>query len=809
MDSGHRALETRRRPLHARGRFPDKLSWKPLNASKSTVYNSFRKQPVAKKKTKRSTRRASIIGVFAAAALLGAASGALFAYSPDLPIIVELDDYAPGTITRVYARGEELVGEFTTQRRVILEYEDIPDVLRHAIIAAEDGDFFNHIGVNIPRVMVTLAENILSGNLTGAGASTLTMQLARNITLGGEQLGLQKTWQRKLREAYYTFHLEKRYTKREIFTLYCNQIWLGTAQHAAHGVEAASQLYFGRSVGDLALEEAALIAGILQSPSRLSPLVNPELARSRRNYALQRMADEGYLTQAEADAAGARPVVLAQRVQRTNSIAPYFIEEVRQHLEAEYGAQRLYEDGLVVHTTLDRRLQAAANRAVSDGLRRLDKRHGFRPVARNILEEGGAIEDYEDGRWQFAMAAGDVVPAVVTGVGDSRIGVHFGDYDAVIGRDGFEWIRRSPTALLEVGDLVTVRVAALDRDAGTAEVTLDQEPEVEAALIALENRTGRILAMVGGYSFDRSKFNRATQAYRQLGSLFKGVLYAAAIDQGYTATSLVDDEPVSYDVGPGQPPYRPTNYDRKYEGPITLRHALEKSRNVPAVRFMDAVGPEVVIDFARRLGITAPIPPYLSVALGSAETTLQEITSAYSVFPNGGIRMVPYLIERILDRQGELLEEGGPVPRDAIRADTAYIMVSLMQGVVERGTGRSARQLEWPVGGKTGTMDDYTDAWFVGFDPEITVGVWVGYDEKVTLGRGEEGARVALPIWRDFMQAYIDGQDPETEAAFAPPPNIVFAAVDARTGELAGPSTPGAIEEAFIAGTAPGTAFRR
>jgi penicillin-binding protein 1A len=749
-------------------------------------------------------RRVAIVVASTLVATVGLVSGVIFAYSPDLAIIAELDDYSPGTITRIHARDGQLIGEYATERRVILTYDEIPAVLRNAIIAAEDGDFFSHVGFNIPRIVMTLISNVLQGDLTAAGASTITMQLARNVTLGGESLGLEKTWQRKIVEAFYTIQIEKRYTKREIFTLYCNQIWLGTAQHAAHGVEAASQLYFGKSVRDLALEEAALIAGILQSPSRLSPLVNPERARSRRNYALQRMADEGYITQAEADAAGARPVVLAQRVQRTNSIAPYFIEEVRQHLEAEYGAQRLYEDGLVVHTTLDSGLQAAANRAVSDGLRRLDKRHGFRPVARNILEEGGAIDDYEDGRWQFAMAAGDVVPAVVTGVGDSRIGVRFGDYDAVIGRDGFDWIRRSPTALLEVGDLVTVRVAALDRDAGTAEVTLDQEPEVEAALIALENRTGRILAMVGGYSFDRSKFNRATQAYRQLGSLFKGVLYAAAIDQGYTATSLVDDEPVSYDVGPGQPAYRPTNYDRKYEGPITLRHALEKSRNVPAVRFMDAVGPEVVIDFARRLGITAPIPPYLSVALGSAETTLQEITSAYSVFPNGGIRMMPYLIERILDRQGELLEEGGPVPRDAIRADTAYIMVSLMQGVVERGTGRGALRLEWPVGGKTGTMDDYTDAWFVGFDPDVTVGVWVGYDEKVTLGYDEQGARVALPIWIDFMRAHIDGRERDPEDRFVPPANIVFASVDPDTGEVS-PWAGNAIREAFIAGTAPGT----
>ena len=767
-----------------------------------------------RKQTRRRRRRvsSSILAIFAAAALLGAASGALFAYSPDLPIIVELDDYVPGTITRVYASGGELIGEFTTQRREILEYDDIPEVLRHAIIAAEDGEFFNHIGVNIRRVLVTLAENVLSGNLTGAGASTLTMQLARNITLGGERLGHQKTWQRKLREAYYTFHLEKRYTKREIFTLYCNQIWLGTARHAAHGVEAAAQLYFGKSVADLALDEAALIAGILQSPSRLSPLVNPELAHSRRNYALERMADEGYITRAEAEAAKARPVRLARRAPRARSTAPYFVEEVRQHLEAEYGARRLYEDGLAVHTTLDARLQAAANRAVADGLRRLDKRHGLRPVARNVLAEGGTIEAFEHDRWRFAMAAGDVVPAVVTAVGDSRIDVRSGARDAEIERAGFRWIRRAPAALLDVGDLVTVRITELDGEAGVARAALEQEPEVEAALIAIENRTGRVLAMVGGYDFERSKFNRATQAYRQLGSLFKGVLYAAAIDQGYTATSIVQDEPLSYELGPGQEPYEPTNYDKQFEGPITLRHALEKSRNAPAVWLMNAIGPDVVVDFARRLGITAPIPPFLSVALGSAETTLEEITSAYSVFPNSGTRMAPYRIERIVDRQGEVLEEGRPAPRDAIRADTAYIMVSLMQGVVERGTGRGARSLEWPVGGKTGTMDDYTDAWFVGFDPEVTVGVWVGYDEKVTMGEGEEGASVALPIWRDFMQAYIDGQDRETMEGFAPPGNIVFAAVDQRTGELAPAAASGGgggiIEEAFIAGTAPGTAFR-
>ena len=765
-------------------------------------------------------RQAVVIGAFAAAAILGIVTGVVFAYSADLPIISELDDYTPGTITRVHAQGGEVIGEFATERRTIIGYDDIPEVLRNAIIAAEDGDFFDHVGFNIPRILVTLVNNILNGDLTGAGASTLTMQLARNITLGGETLGLEKTWQRKLREAYYTFHIEKRYTKREILTLYCNQMWLGTATHAANGVEAASRLYFGKSAKDLELAEAALIAGIFQTPARQSPLVNPELAKSRRNYALQRMADEGYITQAEADEVKDQPVELAQRTQRTNSMAPYFIEEVRQHLEYQYGAASLYEDGLIVRSTLDANLQAAANLAVSQGLRALDKRIGFRSPQRNILNVGEDEEDkddedtlkeFEHNRWRFAMAVDDIVPAVVMDVSGGTIAVRFGPYAAVIHQDGFEWTRRaSAERLVTPGDLVEVRITALDMEDGTAEATLDQEPEVEAALVALDNRTGRVLAMVGGYSFDRSKFNRATQANRQLGSLFKAALYAAAIDQGYTTTSIVQDEPVSYDVGPEQDPYEPANYDNVYKGPITIRYALEHSRNVPAVWMMNELGPKVVVDFARRLGFSSPIPPFLSVALGSSEATLLEVTSAYSVFPNSGIRMLPYMIERIEDREGDVLEDNRPSPRDAIRADTAYMMVSLMRGVVQRGTGRGALRLGWPVGGKTGTMDEYTDAWFVGFDPEITVGVWVGYDEKKTLGDGEEGARVALPIWRDFMQAYIDGR-PSREApgGFARPDNIVFRSVDPSTGEVTEPWAAGAIQEAFIAGTEPGTAFRR
>jgi penicillin-binding protein 1A len=761
----------------------------------------------------RYVRHAVILSLFAGAALFGIVTGVLLAYSPDLPEIEALDDYAPDTITRVYARGGELIGEFATERRDIIGYEDIPEVLRNAIISAEDASFFEHQGISIPAGIRTVIRNLAAGDLTAAGASTLTMQLARNIEVAGQSLGLQKAWQRKAWEVYYTFLIEKRYTKREILALYANQIWLGTARHAAHGVEAASQLYFGKSTRDLELGEAALIAGILQSPARWSPLVNMDRAIERRNYALGRMAAEGHITEAVAAVEMAKPIVLAPRQQRANTIAPYFLEEIRQHLEAGYGAQRLYEDGLVVHSTLDIDLQRAANQAVSEGLRAVDKRHGFRGARRNVLRGDDAVESidaFEHFRWRLPLAEGDMVPAVVTETTADAIRVRVGPHAADIDADGFAWTRASsPDAIVEVGDLIDVTLVTLpDTAGGRGAATLDQEPAVEGALIAIENRTGEVIAMVGGYDFERSRFNRATQAFRQLGSLFKGVLYAAAVDQGHTTTSILQDEPVSFEAGPNQPRYRPRNYDNEYEGPITLRHALEDSRNVPAVWLMNEVGPEVVVDFARRVGFSSPIPPYLSVALGSAEATLMEVTSAYSVFPNQGRRMLPFLIERVLDRNGDLLEENRPQSRDALRPDTAYVMVSLMRGVVQRGTAQRVRRtLDWPLGGKTGTMDDYTDAWFVGFDPDVTVGVWVGHDEKKSMGNNEQGARVALPIWIDFMEAYVG--DREIQPQFDPPTNIVFASVDPRTGEPAGPGTRRPIEEAFIAGTEPSTAFRR
>ena len=747
----------------------------------------------------RVARHAGVIILFLIAALLGAVSGVLFAYAGDLPAISALDDYAPSTITRVYGAGGEVVGEFAIERRIVIGYDDMAPKLREAIIAAEDAGFNRHFGLSIPRILITAIRDVLEQRM--AGASTLTQQLARNLSVGGTApLGLEKTWDRKIREAILSIQIEKRYTKREILTLYCNQIFFG---HDAHGVEAAARLYFDKSARDLELEEAALLAGIIQTPNRQSPFVNPARAEGRRNYVLQRMADEGYLTQTEADKAKQRPLEVTRRPGQYLSIAPYFVEEVRKHLEANYGARRLYESGLRVETTLDVRLQAVANQVLIEGLQQVDKRHGFRQPTKNVIASGQAIGRFEHDRWRFPMAPGDIVPAVVTGVTAGQMQIRIGRYGAEIRQDGFAWTKRTSAAqLVKVGDLIQVRVTGVDEASSTATAILEQEPVVDGALLVVENRTGKILAMVGGYSFERSRFNRATQARRQLGSLFKAILYTTAIDRGYTATSLIMDEPVSFEVGPDQPLYEPTNYDGEYEGPVTLRHALEKSRNVPAVQMLHQLGPEQVITYARRFGFESALPPFLSIALGSAEGTLLEMTSAYAVFPNRGVRMRPYQILRILDREGNVLEDIRPASHDAIRSDTAYVMLSILRGVVQRGTGIRAASLDWPLAGKTGTVDEYTDAWFVGFDPDITVGVWVGYDQKKTLGEGQEGATVALPIWMEFMKAYIS--DRTVPDGFTPPGNIVFLSVDRNTGKVTEPWAPDAIQEAFISGTQPG-----
>jgi penicillin-binding protein 1A len=739
-------------------------------------------------------RRAGFVALFVVAALLGIATGVIFTYGGDLPEISALDDYAPSTISRVYGAQGEIVGEFAIQRREVIPYERISPKLEQAILAAEDSEFKQHFGLSIPRIVVSLLKDIVERR-KAAGASTLTQQLARKLFLTDE-----KTWERKIKEALLAIRIEKRYTKNEIFTLYCNQMYFG---HGVYGVEAASRLYFAKSAKDVTLEEAALIAGILQGNVRQSPYVNMDAALRRRNYTLARMADVGFITREEAETAKSKPIAVRAEPPAQSSVAPYFLEEVRKELEARYGAKRLYETGLSIQTALDLHLQEAVNAALANGLRRIDKRRGFRKARRNVVTEGHTIDAFRQPRWERPMAAGDIVPAVVISSEGSTIHLRAGDLRVTIDRKGYAWTgKTSPAQLVTRGDLVETKLLAVSESAHTATGTLEQPPVVEGAVLAIDNRTGQIKAMVGGYSFERSKFNRATQAYRQVGSAFKPIVYTTAIDRGYTPVTVLMDTPVSFPGGPGQASYAPMNYDHTFEGPITLRHALEQSRNVPAVRVMDQLGPKQVIAYARRLGFESALPPYLAVALGAAEATLTEMTSAYSVYPNQGVRMRPYSVLKVSDREGNVLEENRPEPKDAIRADTAFVMTNLLRGVVQRGTAAKAAALKWQIGGKTGTTDDYTDAWFIGFDADITLGVWVGYDQKRTMGPAGTGADSALPIWIDIMKAWIGKR---TEAPkFEPPGNIVFVAVDKGTGEPAGDGAPGAISEAFIAGTQPG-----
>ena len=743
----------------------------------------------------RLARRAGLIALFLIAAFLGITTGVIFAYAGDLPQISALDDYTMSTITRVYGSRGEVVGEFAIQRREVIPYDAISPNLRQAIMAAEDDQFEQHIGLSIPRIIATLIKDIIERRKAG-GASTLTQQLARKLFLTDE-----KTWERKIKEALLAIRIEKRYTKHEIFTLYCNQMYFG---HGVYGVEAASRLYFGKSARDVNVEEAALIAGILQGNVRQSPYVNMDAALRRRNYTLGRMAEVGFITPASAEEARKKPIVLRGEPSGQPSVAPYFLEEVRKELEARYGAKRLYENGLSVQTGLDVHLQEAANRALDDGLRRVDRRRGFRKPRRNILAEGHTIDAFRHARWDRPMAATDIVPAVVTVADGATIQLRAGPLRVVVDRKGFAWTGKTVgTQLVAAGDLVETRLVTVDDMAHTATGTLEQTPLIEGAVLAIDNRTGQIRALIGGYSFERSKFDRATQAYRQVGSAFKPIVYTAAIDRGYTPTTIIMDTPSSFPGAAGSPVYTPMNYDRKFEGPVTLRHALEESRNVPAVRVMEQLGPAHVIQYARRLGLASPLPPYLAVALGAAEATLTEMTSAYSVFPNQGVRMRPYPILTVSDREGNVLEDNRPEPKDAIRADTAFVMTNLLRGVVERGTAAKAASLNWPIGGKTGTTDDYTDAWFIGFDPDITIGVWVGLDQKKTIGHNQTGAEAALPIWMDIMKAWIgDRKDPPS---FPAPGNIVFVTIDKGSGNLAAEGTPGAIPEAFIAGTQPGS----
>ncbi|HWZ79023.1 MAG TPA: PBP1A family penicillin-binding protein [Candidatus Sulfotelmatobacter sp.] len=680
------------------------------------------------------------------AMLVGATGGLLLVYTTDLPQVDALEAYRPSSITELYDDHEKVIGSFALQRRVVVGYDDFPPLLRDALVSIEDKDFYRHSGINFWRIVGAAYRDIESGGKV-QGASTLTMQLARNLFLSPD-----RHWQRKVQEAMLAIQIERRFTKPQIFTLYANQIALG---HGVFGFEAASEFYFSKPAKQLTLPEATLLAGLPKGPSYYSPINHPDRAQKRRNLVINAMLEDGKITAAQAN--DARPAPLTLRLAHDpNSLAPYFVEEIRRYLEGKFGTDQVHEGGLKVYTSLDVEMQKAANQAVLDGLAAYERRHGWKGHLENVVGDGEVLQKYSHPDWDDEPEVSGYVHALVTSAGPGIATLKFGRYTAALGQSDVAWTKHKLADILKSGDVCYVKIVSLGAN-GAAKVGLEQDSGAQAALIAIDNATGGIKAMVGGRDFNTSKFDRATQALRQVGSSFKPYVYTTVIDGGASPDDTILDEPVSFDTPSG--PYTPHNYDEKFEGIITLRRALAQSRNIPALKLANKVGIKSVIDYAERFGVTSKLPPYLPVALGSAEITLLEQASAYSVFPNDGVRVSPRYITRVTDYEGRVLEEDFPDVKDVISERTARIMTSMLREVVLHGTGIAAAKLPFPVAGKTGTTNDFTDAWFVGFTPTMTCGVWVGFDEKKSLGAKETGAHAGLPIWANFMTVAMNGKD--------------------------------------------------
>jgi penicillin-binding protein 1A len=691
-------------------------------------------------------------------ALVGATAGLLLVYSTDLPQVDQLEHYRPSSITELYDDQGRTVGSFALQRRVVASYDDYPEVLRQALISIEDKDFYRHWGVNVWRIAGAAYRDIQSGGRV-QGASTLTMQLARNLFLSPD-----RSFHRKIQEALLAVQIERRFTKPQIFTLYANQIYLG---HGVYGFEAASQFYFSKPAKRLTLDQAALLAGLPKSPSYYSPITHPDHALKRRNLVINSMLEDGNITAEQAEAARDQPIRL-EVAHDPDSLAPYFVEEIRRYLESKYGSDQVHQGGLKVYTSLDMDLQRAANRAVFDGLATYERRHGWRGRRLSVLSGEVTLANYQHPDWDSEPEVNGYVHALVTAATPTSATIRFGRYSATLAPADASWIHRRLPDILKPGDIAYVKIISLTSD-GKARVSLEEDSGVQGALVAIDNATGEIKAMVGGRDFNLSKFNRATQALRQVGSSFKPYVYTAAIDRGATPDDTILDAPVSFPMLSG-PAYEPHNYDEKFEGTITLRRALAQSRNIPALKLADSIGIKTVIDYAHRFGITSNIPPYLPVALGAVEVTPMEQTSAYSVFPSDGVHITPRYITKVTDYEGRTLEENFPDVKDVVSARTARTMTAMLREVVLHGTAIAASSMKYPLAGKTGTTNNFTDAWFVGFSPSVTCGVWIGYDEKKFLGAKETGSRAALPIWMEFMKVALAGKEP---GDFLPPPDAV------------------------------------
>jgi penicillin-binding protein 1A len=733
--------------------------------------------------------------------------GAYFYFTKSLPQISSLKDYRPPIITTVYSDDNRKIAEFFKERRIIVPHEKIAKTLIDAFVAAEDARFYKHEGIDFFSVVRAFLKNIEAGTII-QGGSTITQQVAKSFFLSAE-----RSYSRKIREAFLAYRIDKAFSKEEILFLYLNQIYLG---HGAYGVGAASENYFGKSIDELNLAECALLAGLPQAPSRYSPFVHPEQAKQRQIYVLNRMMDEGYITNLQATEAINVEMDIKRRRNWYIEEVPYYTEYVRQYVEEKYGKEVLYKEGLKVHTAVNIEMQKSGRRAVNDGLRALDKRQGYRGPDNRLEPEEIETFSQQAGKSleKQPLEPDRMLQGVVIAVNDDeqkatvRMGAELGHLNLA----DMKWARKPDTEVpyynvkvrkvsdvLAVGDVILVRVKEKKED-DFWELALEQTPAVQSALLCIETETGYVKAMIGGRDFRASQFNRAIQSRRQPGSAFKPVIYSAALDKGYTPATVIIDSALVFDDTERDFRWKPKNYGEKFHGPTLFRTALAQSRNVVTVKILKDIGIDYVIDYARKMGIDSQLSRDLSISLGSSGVSLLELLRAYSVFANQGYRIKPCFITKILDRDDNILEEIYPESEKVIDKSTAYIMASLLQGVVQSGTGWRAKALKRPTAGKTGTTNNLFDAWFAGFTPRYVTGVWVGFDEEKSLGDGETGSRAASPIWLDFMQTILKDKPIRV---FQVPEGVVFAKIDAETGLLAIPESKETIFESFKEGTVP------
>lgn len=736
------------------------------------------------------------------ALIAGAPVGFLLAHAIQIPTVKRVDEYQPAIITRIYDSNGIPFAEYAIQKRIVVTKKDMAPALIEGIVATEDADFYNHGGFN-PKAMMRAAIKDAIARKRVEGASTLTQQVAKQLFFTRE-----KSWRRKINEIFAAVEIEKQLTKDQILELYANQMYLG---HGAYGVEAASRLYFGKHAKNLTVPEAAMIAGLMRSPNSASPILHPAEALKRRNHVLHRMFEvhpfrwRSIPTKQALAQYLSTPIVLGTYKEEAPRVGAYFTEEIRQHIEHDerFGVENLYQRGLKVYSTLDLRMQQAAETSLQRGLRAWDRRRGFRRPTRNVVAEGADAATYRDPSWTAEAAVPDkLYPAVVMSADKTGVVARIGKDQLTLPPAAFAWTsHKTMDGVLKRGDIIQLR---LDEDAKThaRKWVLDQLPLVQGAVVILDVKTGEVRALVGGYDFAMSKFNRAIQSRRQTGSSFKPLVYGAAFEKGLTPADTLFDEPIAIPVGNQM--YAPKNYYGKYAGIVTIQRALELSINVPAVKTWMMVGGNHVIDFAKRCGITSDIPRYPSTALGAAGVAPIEMTAAYNVFANQGVYVKPHLIRKIADQTDRVLEEQLPELSEATQAQVAFELAHVMRGTIDRGTAYEAHVLPPPLAGKTGTTNSYTDAWFIGFSPEYTIGVWTGYDDPAkSLGGGATGAMVALPIWIDIFKQLDTLKLRTSRPDFDMPPGVVMVPMDLKTGRRGTGPCGRVVMEAFIAGQEP------